>query len=70
MELSQISPDMIPSLTVMSAQEKVVNKASTLMLAKTLDVSEQGGEALINMMRETMELSVNPGVGAQFDERV
>ena len=67
MELSSITPDMIPSLTVLSSQEKVATKAGTAMLAKTLDTQEQNGAALINMMRSSMERSVNPSVGGHID---
>ncbi|MBO4415006.1 MAG: YjfB family protein [Lachnospiraceae bacterium] len=65
-----MSPDSIPALSVMMSQSKVSNEVSTSMLKKTLDVSEQGGEALIQMMRSSMELSVNPSVGGNFDVSV
>lgn len=67
MELSSISPEIIPTLSVLSAQEKVASKAGTAMLAKTLDTQEQNGAALINMMRSSMEKTVNPSVGNQVD---
>ncbi|MCR5685555.1 MAG: YjfB family protein [Lachnospiraceae bacterium] len=62
-----MSPEAIPALSVMMSQAKVSNQASVGMLKKTLDVSEQGGQALIQMMRSSMELSVNPSVGGNFD---
>ena len=62
MNISEMSPDAIPALSVMMV--------STSMLKKTLDVSEQGGQALIDMMRSSMELSVNPAVGGNFDVSV
>ncbi len=67
MDISQMSPEAIPALSVMMSQAKVSNQASVGMLKKTLDVSEQGGQALIQMMRSSMELSVNPSVGGNFD---
>ena len=70
MNISEMSPDSIPALSVMMSQSKVSNEVSTSMLKKTLDVSEQGGEALIQMMRSSMELSVNPSVGGNFDVSV
>ncbi|MBR4725467.1 MAG: YjfB family protein [Lachnospiraceae bacterium] len=65
-----MSPDAIPALSVMMSSAKVSNEVSTSMLKKTLDVSEQGGQALIDMMRSSMELSVNPAVGGNFDVSV
>ena len=70
MNISEMSPDAIPALSVMISSAKVSNEVSTSMLGKTLDVSEQGGEALIQMMRSSMELSVNPSVGGNFDVSV
>ena len=70
MNISEMSPESIPALSVMMSQSKVSNEVSTSMLKKTLDVSEQGGEALIQMMRSSMELSVNPSVGGNFDVSV
>ncbi len=70
MNISEMSPDAIPALSVMMSSAKVSNEVSTSMLKKTLDVSEQGGQALIDMMRSSMELSVNPAVGGNFDVSV
>ncbi len=67
MDISQMSPEAIPAMSVMMSQAKVSNQVSTAMLSKTLDVSEQGGQALIQMMRSSMERSVNPSVGGNFD---
>ena len=70
MNISEMSPESIPSLSVMMSSAKVSNAVSTSMLKKTLDVSEQGGQALIDMMRSSMELSVNPSLGGNFDVSV
>lgn len=70
MELSSMSPEAIPALSMAMAQSRVANQAGTMVLAKTLDISEQGGQALINMMRSSMEISVNPSVGSNFDVSV
>ncbi len=70
MNISEMSPDAIPSLSVAMSSAKVSNAVSTSMLKKTLDVSEQGGQALIDMMRSSMERSVNPAVGSNFDMSV
>lgn len=65
-----MQPDMIPALSMISAQAKVSGKAGELMLAKTLDTNEQAGAALIDMMKHSMELSVNPHIGSNFDASV
>ena len=70
MNISEMSPESIPALSVAMSAAKVSNEVSTSMLKKTLDVSEQGGEALLQMMRSSMELSVNPSVGGNFDVSV
>lgn len=67
MEISSISPQAIPAFSVLNAQNKIMTQVGTSVLAKTLDTTEKGGQALINMMRRSMELSVNHGVGANFD---
>jgi hypothetical protein len=40
------------------------------MLGKTLDSAEVAGEAIVDMMTESMELSVNPHLGANVDVAV
>lgn len=67
MDISSISPESIQAFSVLNAQNQVMTQVATGVLAKTLDVTEQGGQALIDMMRRSMELSVNHGVGANFD---
>lgn len=63
MELSGISPEMIPALSVQMASAKVQSQAGTAMLAKTLDTAKTGGDSLVKMM----ERSVNPSVGGNVD---
>lgn len=70
MEISSMSPNAIVTLSVMSSQAKVTEKAGTMMLAKTLDQTEQSGAAMIDMMKKSMELSVNPNLGSRFDASV
>ena len=67
MDISSISPESIPALSVLSAQNKTLEKAGTMMLSKTLDTQEQAGAALLDMMRRSMEHSVNPAVGGNID---
>jgi hypothetical protein len=41
-----------------------------IMLGKTLDSAEVAGEAIVDMMTESMELSVNPALGGNVDVAV
>lgn len=70
MDISAISPDMIPMLSMNMASARVANEVGIAVLDKTMDITEQGAAGLINMMRSTMELSVNPNVGSHFDVSV
>ncbi len=67
MDISSISPESIPALSVVSAQQKTLEKAGTMMLSKTLDTQEQAGAALLDMMRRSMEHSVSPSLGGNID---
>ena len=60
-----MSPEMIPALSVQMASAKVTNQVGTAILAKTLDTAEAGGAALVDMMKSSMERSVNPSVGGR-----
>ena len=70
MNISEMSPESIPAMSVAMSAAKVSNDVSTAMLKKTLDVTDQGGQALLQMMRSSMEHSVNPAVGGNFDVSV
>ena len=67
MDISSISPESISALSILSAQNKTMEQAGTMMLAKSLDNQEQAGAALLDMMRRSMEHSVNPSVGGNID---
>ncbi len=69
-DISSMDPYAIADMSVAMSAVKVQNQVSTSMLAKTLDVTEQGGQALIDMMRSSMERSVNPSVGGNIDVSV
>ncbi|MCQ2497463.1 MAG: YjfB family protein [Lachnospiraceae bacterium] len=60
----------IAGLSTSLAQVNTVNQVSVAMLSKSLDTSEQQGASLISMMDRSMELSVNPNVGSNFDMSV
>ncbi len=57
----------IPALSMGLAQTKVLNEFGTAMLAKSLDNLESTGAQMVDMMKSSMELSVNPAVGANID---
>lgn len=57
----------IPALSTALANMDLMNKVSTAMLSKALDVSEVSSASLVNMMDRSMELSVNPDIGSNFD---
>lgn len=57
----------IPELSTALANVEMGTRIGTAMLSKALDTSEATGESLIRMMDRSMELSVNPAVGSNFD---
>ena len=60
----------IAGVSTALAYQKDMNQIGTAMLKKSLDMMEQSGAAMIAMMDRSMELSVNPGVGGNFDMSV
>lgn len=57
----------IPELSTAMANMEIGNKIGTAVLSKALDTSESLGDSLVQMMDRSMELSVNPNVGSNFD---
>ena len=57
----------IPELSTAMANMEIGTKIGTAVLSKALDNTEALGESLIQMMDRSMELSVNPNVGSNFD---
>lgn len=57
----------IPELSTTLANMNLQNQVGVAVLSKALDSIEQSGTSLINMMDRSMELSVNPNVGSNFD---
>lgn len=57
----------IPELSTALSNVNIMNQVGTAVLSKALDNSEVAGAGLINMMDRSMELSVNPAVGSNFD---
>lgn len=61
----------IAGLSTSLSQIQTQNSYGVAMLSKSLDTNEQMGASLISMMnRSTMEQSVNPHIGSQFDMSV
>lgn len=57
----------IPELSTALANMNLQNQVGVAVLSKALDSTEQSGTSLINMMDRSMELSVNPNIGSNFD---
>ena len=57
----------IPELSTTLANMNLQNQVGVAVLSKALDSTEQSGTSLINKMDRSMELSVNPNIGSNFD---
>ena len=57
----------IPELSTALSNVNTLNQVSIAVLDKTLESSQEAGASLISMMDRSMELSVNPAVGSNFD---
>lgn len=57
----------IPELSTAMANVNLMNQVGIAVLDKAMENSEAAGASLINMMDRSMELSVNPAVGSNFD---
>lgn len=57
----------IPELSTALSNVNMMNQVGIAVLDKALESSQTIGESLINMMDRSMELSVNPAVGGNFD---
>ncbi len=66
MDVTSLAMPDIASLSMVMAQDKVMSDFGTAMLSKSLDTFEQNGADMAKML----ELSVNPGVGGNFDMSV
>ncbi len=60
----------IAALSMTMANISLGEKISTAVLDKTLETAEAAGASMIQMMDRSMELSVNPAVGSNFDVSV
>lgn len=57
----------IPELSMSLAQTQTMNNVGVAILSKSLDMMESTGDQMVDMMKSSMELSVNPAVGANID---
>ncbi|EOS74466.1 MAG: YjfB family protein [Lachnospiraceae bacterium] len=57
----------IPELSTALANVKLTNEVGIAVLDKALESSEMTGASMINMMNQSMELSVNPHLGGNID---
>lgn len=57
----------IPELSTALANAQILNQVSVAILDKALENSETSGDSLVNMIDRSMELSVNPDIGSNFD---
>ena len=61
----------IAGVSVALAHVSTRSQVSTAVLDKAMENNEQLGAGIVEMMNAAaMELSVNPGVGANFDMRI
>lgn len=57
----------IAALSMTLANIELGEKIGTAVLDKALEGAEVAGESMVAMMDRSMELSVNPAVGGNFD---
>ncbi len=57
----------IPALSMSLAQVQTMSDVSVAMLSKSLDSMESVGGEMVDMMKSSMELSVNPAIGGNID---
>lgn len=57
----------IAAMSVVLSQSKVQMDASLLLTKKAMDISKDQSAIMLDDMKKTMELSVNPSVGENID---
>lgn len=61
----------IAGVSMALANISTQSQVSTAVLSKAMDTNKELGEGLVQMMdAAAMELSVNPGIGANIDMRI
>ena len=66
MDITGLSVDSIPTLAMGMSQINALQSVNTSLMGMALDNAEVQGDGLTKMM----EMSVNPGIGANFDMSV
>lgn len=66
MDINGIGTDNAGQISMLMANSKIMGSVETAMLGKTLDQQQIQADGLKKMM----ELSVNPGLGANFDKMI
>ncbi len=57
----------IPEISMSLAQSRTLNDVGVALLSKSLDMMESNGATMVDMMKSSMELSVNPSIGGNLD---
>lgn len=57
----------IPELSIALAHTQTLTDVGTALLSKSLDSLESTGAQMVDMMKSSMELSINPAIGANLD---
>lgn len=60
----------VAALSITLANIELGDRIGTAVLDKALESAEVAGASMIQMMDRSMELSVNPGIGGNFDVSV
>lgn len=60
----------IAQLSTAMASSRINQQIQIAVLDKTMDATKAEGASLIRMMDNSMELSVNPHIGSNFDMMV
>ena len=60
----------IPALSMAMSQSKLMNDFGVAMLSKSLDNMQDLGATLVETLDASMELSVNPNIGGNFDLKI
>lgn len=61
----------IAGLSMQMSANRIQSQVGTQILAKTMDTNEQLAEGIVSMIdASSMERSVNPAVGSNFDVRL
>ncbi|MDE6852372.1 MAG: YjfB family protein [Lachnospiraceae bacterium] len=57
----------IERMSMNLSQTQLMDSVATKVLSMSLDMAEQGAAGMIEMMEESMEVSVAPGLGSNLD---